>query len=178
MGSRYKGLILIAIAIVALFILFWGFGEKEKVEVVKAIEGMKAPDITLNSIDGKALQISALKGSVVFINFWATWCPPCRDEMPSLQGLYNNFKDNDKFRMITILYRDEPEKAFSYLRENNFDLPLWLDPSGKAAVSYGLTGVPETFIIDKNGILIKKLIGPADWTSSEIISLISELIKE
>lgn len=175
---RYKGLILAVIAITALIILFFGLRKQEKVEVVKAIEGLNAPDITLNDLSGKNLRLSDIKGSVVFINFWASWCQPCRDEMPSLQALYSNFRDNDKFRMITILYRDDPGRASSYLRENNLDLPLWIDRDGKAAASYGLTGVPETFIIDKRGILRKKVIGPADWSSAGVISFITELIRE
>lgn len=175
---RYKGLILVAIAATALLILFLGLRKQEKVQTIKAIEGLDAPQFSLNDLSGKSLKLSDLKGSVVFINFWASWCQPCRDEMPSIQGLYSNFKGNDKFRLITILYRDKPEKAISYLKENNLDLPLWIDREGKAAVAYGLTGVPETFIIDKRGILRKKVIGPADWNSAGVISFISELIKE
>lgn len=175
---RYRGLILVAIAATAVLILVFGVSRQEKVQTVKAIEGLNAPDISLNDLSGKDLKLSGLEGSVVFVNFWASWCQPCRDEMPSIQGLYDNFKGNDKFRMITILYRDDPERAISYLRENKLDLPLWIDKDGKAAVAYGLTGVPETFIIDKKGILRKKVIGPADWNSAGVISFISELIKE
>lgn len=175
---RYRGLILVAIAAIALLVLLFGVRKQEKVQTVKAIEGLNAPDISLNDLSGKDLKLSGLEGSVVFVNFWASWCQPCRDEMPSIQGLYDNFKGNDKFRMITILYRDDPERAISYLRENKLDLPLWIDKDGKAAVAYGLTGVPETFIIDKKGILRKKVIGPADWNSAGVISFISELIKE
>lgn len=175
---RYKGFILVAIAIAALSILLFGVRKQDKVQAVKAIEGLNAPDISLTDLSGKDLKLSGLEGSVVFVNFWASWCQSCRDEMPSVQGLYNNFKGNDKFRMITILYKDDSEKALSYLKENNFDLPLWIDRDGKAAVAYGLTGVPETFIIDKKGILRKKVIGPADWNSAGVISFISELIKE
>lgn len=175
---RYKGFILVGVAIAALSILLFGVRKQDKVQVVKAIEGLNAPDISLNDLSGKDLKLSGLEGTVVFINFWASWCQPCRNEMPSIQDLYNNFKGNDKFRMITILYRDDPEKALSYLKENKLDLPFWIDRDGKAAVAYGLTGVPETFIIDKKGILRKKVIGPADWNSAGVISFISELIKE
>lgn len=189
---RYKSLILTSIALVALIILFFGIQKQEKIEIEKAIEGLKAPDISLRDQSGRDLRLSDLKGKVVFINFWASWCQPCRDEMPSLQVLYNGLRNmgtpknhrffgdasNDNFRMLTILYRDDPNKAISFLRENNLDLPLWIDRDGKAAASYGLTGVPETFIIDKKGILRKKVIGPANWASPEVLSFISELIKE
>lgn len=174
----YKGLILIIVAVAALLVLISGLKRQEKVEIKKAIEGLDAPDISLSDPAGKGLRLSELKGSVVFINFWASWCQPCRDEMPSLQELYNNFKDHQGFRMITILYRDDPEKAISYLKENNLTIPFWIDRDGRAANSYGVTGVPETFIIDKKGVLRKKVIGPANWTSEEVFSFISELIRE
>lgn len=175
---RYKGLILLAIAIIALVILYTGIKKQQKVQEIKAVEGLYAPDFTLKDLNGNILKLSELHGSVIFINFWASWCQPCRDEMPSLQALYNNLRGKDKFRMITVLYRDDPERAISYLRENKLDLPLWIDRDGRAAIAYGLTGVPETFIIDKRGLLRKKVIGPAEWTSEAVYSFISELIKE
>lgn len=174
---RYKGLVLAIIGVTAILLLLFGVKRQER-GVIKAIEGLDAPDISLNDLSGRGLKLSELKDSVVFINFWASWCQPCREEMPSLQKLYNNFRDNGSFRMITVLYRDNPDKASAYLRENNIDLPLWLDRDGKAATAYGLTGVPETFIVDKRGILRKKVIGPADWSSPQVVSFISELIKE
>lgn len=175
---RYKGLILINLLVVAVIILFFAFPRQKKVETTRAIEGLYAPDITLSDYSGKNLRLSDLNGSVVFINFWASWCQPCRDEMPSLQVLYNNFKGNERFRMITVLYRDDPERAISYLKGNNLDLPFWIDRDGKASAAYGLTGVPETFIIDKRGVLRKKVIGPADWASRDVLSYISTLISE
>lgn len=173
---RYKGLILAAVAFFALIILIFGVQRQEKVEKTKILEGLDAPDISLSDLSGRNLRLSDLKGKVVFVNFWASWCQPCREEMPSLQILYNNLKSNDNFRMITVLYRDDPDRAVSFLKGNNLDLPLWIDRDGKAAASYGLTGVPETFIIDKKGILRKKIIGPANWASPEVLLFISELI--
>lgn len=173
---RYKGLVLAIIGITAVIVLLLGVKRQEK-GLTKAIEGLNAPDISLNDLSGRELRLSELKDSVVFINFWASWCQPCREEMPSLQVLYNNFRDYEGFRMITILYRDDPYRAVAYLKENNLDLPLWIDRDGRAASAYGLTGVPETFIIDKRGILRKKVIGPADWASPQVVSFISELIK-
>ena len=140
--------------------------------------GLNAPEFLLSDPSGKTYTLSELQGSVVFVNFWATWCPPCIEEMPSLQNLYNGFKDKKEFRMVTILYKDDYAKAMAYLKQNNYALPVLIDREGKAAKAYGVTGVPETYIVDKQGVLREKVIGPADWNSTQVDSLISNLIKQ
>lgn len=174
---RGKGLILLTILMLSA-IIFIGLRSYETSQVAKATVGLDAPDAVLADIAGNTYHISGLKGSVVFINFWASWCKPCRDEMPSLQSLYNQFKDDKRLRMLMVLYRDDYEKALSYMKENNFDFPVIIDKDGKAASAYGITGVPETYIIDRKGILKEKIIGPNDWTSAQSFSLLSNLIRE
>ncbi len=98
--------------------------------------------------------------------------------MPSIEGLFRHFIDNQEFIMLTIIFRDDPQNAISYLKQNGFNFPVMIDEEGKAAKAYGLTGVPETYIVDKKGILRKKVIGPAQWDSAEAVAEISELLKE
>ena len=174
---RGKGVILLTILILSA-IIFIGLRSYETSQVAKATVGLNAPDAILTDTAGNTYNISGLKGSVVFINFWASWCKPCREEMSSIQSLYNQFKDDKKLRMLMVIYRDDYEKALSYLKENNFQLPVLIDKDGKAASAYGITGVPETYIIDKKGVLKEKIIGPNDWISTQSISLLSNLIKE
>lgn len=173
---KNKAVVLLVVVLLAVLVIF--FGIKQEKSRHQAVVGLDAPDLMVTDASGKTLSLSELRGSVVFINFWATWCPPCKEEMPSLQSLYSRFKDDGGFRMVTILYKDDYDKAIAYLRENNYGFPVWLDRREKAAGSYGVTGVPETYIINKKGILREKMIGPADWSSTEAISLISSLLRE
>ncbi len=174
---KTKAVILMVVLISGLVVLIAGI-KKSATPPLKASVGLRAPELELKDPEGKTYSLSSLKGHVVLINFWASWCQPCRDEMPSLQSLYNIFRDNGQFRMLTVLYRDDYQKAATYMKENNFQFPVLIDSSGKTARSYGITGVPETYIIDKRGVLREKVIGPADWGSPRAISLISNLIKE
>ena len=174
---KTKTIILIAIFLSAVIVIIFGVG-REETQRVKAVVGLNAPELILDNPSGKTYSLYELKGSVVFINFWATWCQPCREEMPSIQSLYNHFKDEKGFRMLTVLYRDDSQKAIAYMRENNYRFPVAMDSNEKTARSYGVTGVPETYIVDKKGILREKVIGPADWSSLQAVSLISNLLKE
>ena len=143
-----------------------------------AAEKKPAPDVTVVSIaDGSTLKLSDLKGKVVLLNFWATWCPPCRAEMPSMMKL-NSFMAGKPFKMVAISI-DEGGKPDidSFFKESGFFLPTYLDENGASSKSYGVTGVPETFIIDKQGLLVKKIIGGFAWDSPEAVSFIEGLMK-
>ena len=174
---KLKSVILIAVFISAIAIILFSV-KREETPRTKAVVGLNAPEFSLSDPSGKTFTLSELKGSVVFINFWATWCPPCIEEMPSIQNLYNGFKDKKEFRMVTILFKDDYGKAMAYLKQNNYAIPVLIDGNGKAAKAYGVTGVPETYIVDKQGVLRQKVIGPADWNSTEADSLISNLLKQ
>lgn len=173
---KTKPIILLILVILAVLVIF--FGVRQEKTRHQAVVGLDVPDMTVTDASGRPMSISELRGSVVFINFWATWCPPCREEMPSIQSLYSRFKDDKGFRMVTVLYRDDYDKAVAYLRENNYGFPVWTDKGERAATDYGVTGVPETYIVDKKGILKEKVIGPADWNSTQAVSLISNLLRE
>lgn len=150
-----------------------GCGQGPKVATV----GQPAPDFTLVDLQGKTWTLSQLKGQVVFINFWATWCPPCREEMPSMQRL-NTMIPKDRFKMLTILNKDTPEAAKLFAKKLNLSIPILLDQDNVAGAEYGLTGVPETYIVDKQGILREKVIGPAEWDSPRAQQMIMYYIKQ
>jgi thiol-disulfide isomerase/thioredoxin len=140
--------------------------------------GSLVPDVELVGIDKNKLNLLDLKGSVIFINFWATWCESCIDEMPSIEILYNHFSGNSKFKLITIIYRDNGNNALDYMKENGYTFPVYLNPDGTAAKKFGITGVPESFIIDKKGILREKVIGPSKWDSPHIFEMFKNLLNE
>jgi peroxiredoxin len=143
----------------------------------RAAVGLTAPDFSLTDKDGKTWTLSSLKGKVVFLNFWATWCPPCREEMPSMQRLYEQLP-NDKFGMLAVLENDKPERAEAFAAELGLTFPILYDEAKTAWPKYGLTGLPETFIIDKNGRVREKIIGPARWDSPQVIQKMRNYIAE
>lgn len=140
-------------------------------------ENSPAPAITVNSLDGKPLNLSDLKGKVVILNFWATLCPSCIEEIPSMMKL-NNVMAGKPFQMVAVSIDEGGLPAIaSFFKTSGFSLPVYTDPDNRAAKTYGITGVPETFVIDKSGILLKKVIGPKAWDSPEVLSYLEALTK-
>ncbi|MDD3618900.1 MAG: TlpA disulfide reductase family protein [Desulfobulbaceae bacterium] len=136
-----------------------------------------APDFTLVDTTGKSWTLADLKGRVVFINFWASWCQPCLQEMPAMQDLYGFFPE-DKFTMLTVLFNDAPVFAENVAERLQLTFPILIDPDNQAARAYGLTGVPETYIVDKQGVLRKKFIGPVEWNSEEARLMLLQYIAQ
>jgi len=143
-----------------------------------AKEKSPAPDISVTSVaNGSTLKLSDLKGKVVLLNFWATWCPPCREEIPSMMKL-NSFMAGKPFQMVAVSIDEGGKPSIdSFFKETGFSLPTYLDSSATSSRLYGVTGVPESFIIDKQGILVKKVIGGFVWDSPEAVSFIEGLMK-
>ncbi|UCG12049.1 MAG: TlpA family protein disulfide reductase [Deltaproteobacteria bacterium] len=140
--------------------------------------GSPAPDFTFPDLNGKLVRLSDHRGMVVLVNIWATWCPPCVDEMPSMQKLYNRLK-GENFEMLTVSIDSTGREAVvPFIRELNLTFPTLLDPDGKIWRLYGLTGVPESFVVDKEGILVEKIIGPRDWASPEVLRFFQDLIEK
>ena len=137
------------------------------------------PDITVTSVEnGNILKLSSLKGKVVLLNFWATWCPPCREEIPSMTKL-QRFMSGKPFQLVAVSIDEGGRPAVdSFLKGSDFIQSAYLDPSGDATKLYGITGVPETFVIDKQGVLIKKIVGGLAWDSPEVISFLEGLMKQ
>lgn len=141
-------------------------------------KGNPAPDFTLKDLSGHDVTLSALRGQVVLLNFWATWCPPCRSEVPSMAGL-NSRMAGKPFRMLAVSIDQGAapavESLFSTMKVR---LPALLDPQSRVADIYGITGVPETFVIDKKGIIVEKVIGPIEWTDPQVVEALTRLTAE
>ncbi len=141
-------------------------------------EGKSAPDIAVRALNGADLRLSQLKGRVVLLNFWATWCPPCREEIPSMMRLNAAMADRP-FQMVAISLDEGGRTAIeSFFRANGYLLPAYTDVEGRAADAFGVTGVPETFLIDKQGIVVRKIIGPLVWDAPEVISYVEDLMRK
>jgi len=137
-------------------------------EVPSPLIGKPAPEIDSKQwIGGSATPLSALAGKVVLVDFWATWCPPCRMEMPSMEHLHRRLQGTD-FAMLAVSEDDESDVVRSFVDEMQLTFPIVLDPAGQVPPRYGVTGYPETFIIDRNGQVIQHFIGPEDWDSEQV----------
>lgn len=143
--------------------------QKEKITVV----GTPASDFELMDTNGNLWKLSDLKGKVVFINFWATWDPGSKAEMPYKKSL-NERMQGMPFQMLGIPYKDNPQDVRVYIKKYGITIPTLISPKDEVARLYGVTGAPESFIIDKNGIVREKIIGPRVWDSQESIALIEK----
>ncbi|MBF0169807.1 MAG: TlpA family protein disulfide reductase [Nitrospinae bacterium] len=141
----------------------------------KKLEGQTAPDFSLPTLDGGTMTLADYRGKVVLLNFWATWCPPCKEEMPSMQKLYEHFKGRD-FVMLTVSIDDKTGDVAPFMKELGLTFPVAFDPGAKVGADYGLTGVPETFLIDKRGTVMHHLIGPGDWYQPGLVSAFESLV--
>jgi cytochrome c biogenesis protein CcmG/thiol:disulfide interchange protein DsbE len=135
--------------------------------------GSAAKDFSLQDSDRK-VNLNQFRGQVLVLNFWATWCPPCVEELPSLM----NMQDRLRGRGVAVLgvSIDVDQAAYHrFLKERNVNFLTVLDPEQKVAGMYGTSGWPETYIIDRQGVLRRKFIGPVDWNSQEVVQFLSKL---
>jgi peroxiredoxin len=141
-------------------------------------DNLPAPDFTFPRLDGKMVSLSDYKGKVVLVNIWATWCPPCVDEMPSMEKLYRKFKGKN-FEILAVSIDEPGLKAVApFMKKSNLTFPALIDSEGAVKAVYGITGIPESFIIDQQGLLLKKIVGPVDWATPNIFRFFSELIQK
>jgi peroxiredoxin len=138
---------------------------------------LTAADFSLPDLSGKELSLADFRGKVILLNFWASWCPPCRAEMPSMQKLSNLFK-NKKFVVLAVAEDQGPQQAVSFVNSNHYSFPVLFDPQGKAAQLYGVTAYPTTYLIDKKGVVRHRVVGAADWTDEKIVKELKRLADE
>ena len=152
------------------------FFSKMRINPIKG--NKKAPDFFLTDLNGKEVEIKQFKGKVIFLNFWATWCGPCKEEMPSLEVLHRQFKEKN-FVLLTISVDYEGIKPVQELiNKHQYTFPVLLDPKGETLDLFEVKGIPTTFLIDKKGKMVGKAIGPRDWKSVEVVSLLNLLIEK
>jgi len=137
-----------------------------------------APNFCLEGLNGRKVELKTFKGKVIFINFWATWCGPCKEEMPSMEALYQQYKEKDfVFLTISVDYGGI-KQVKEFIKQNRYTFPVLLDPKCETFDVFRVKGIPTTLIIDKKGRMIGKAVGPRNWKSPEFISLLNMLIEE
>jgi peroxiredoxin len=139
--------------------------------------GSPAPDFSAPTIAGDTIRLANLRGRVVFLNLWATWCPPCREEMPAMQELYRQLA-GPGFEMLAVS-ADEAGAAVvtPFVRDLGLSFPVLLDPQLEVASRYRVTGYPETYVIDRNGMVVAHMIGPRDWGSRATVEAFRRLVE-
>ena len=142
-------------------------------------ERLPAPELKLEDSDGKARDLSELRGKVVLVNFWATWCPPCRREMPSMQRLYQSLP-HERFEILAVNVGEDDGTVFAFTGtlEPSPAFPLLLDRDGKAMRKWPVKGMPTSFVVDKTGRVALRAVGGRDFDSPAVAAQLQALIDE
>jgi cytochrome c biogenesis protein CcmG, thiol:disulfide interchange protein DsbE len=139
--------------------------------------GKPAPDFSLADLNDKPYRLSDFRGKVVLLNFWATWCKPCREEMPSMEILNKNFEKDGLVVLAVSIDRVTTSKDIPpFVKGLNLTFPVLIDSWGRTDKPYKRMGVPETFIIDQQGIIQEIIIGPRDWTRIDNLQILTKLL--
>lgn len=161
--------------IVGSFIFAWYIQEGYKSS--KSLVGKTAPDFSLKNENGKEVSLGDSNGKVRLIHFWATWCPPCVREMPHLDKLVKKMKGRP-FELIAISEDESLDDVKKFREQVSFSFPILYDEGEKLSYTYGVFGLPESFLVNKQGIVVRKITGPQDWMSASWLSEIEELMSE
>lgn len=132
-------------------------------------------EIQLNDLSGNTMRLSDFRGKIVFLNFWATWCPTCVVEMPSMEKLHQQFKNQD-FAMIAVNLQESEMQVKSFFEKLQLSFTALLDSSGEVASGLAVNALPTTFFLDKEGRIIGMALGPREWDNQESIALFEFLV--
>ena len=144
---------------------------------IKPWKGKATLPLARTDIEGKAVDLKAMHGRVLVVNFWATWCVPCRDEMPSLQRLRARLAGKP-FEVITVNFGESAEKIAQFLDKENVTLPVLLDTQKESAKDWGVGGLPMTFLVDARGRVRYSVFGERDWSEGPSLALVERLVAE
>ena len=145
--------------------------------IIEKKEKASPLSVDFKSEDGKTVNTLDLRGKVVFMNFWATWCPPCRKEMPAIQVLYDKFKSNEHITFLIVEIENDVEGTKKFLTEENLSLPIYY-PQADIPKEWVSDAIPTTVILDKNGKIAAKQQGMYDFASKEVEEFVQNLINQ
>jgi peroxiredoxin len=144
-------------------------------DLIKPVRPQQAKDFSVPSPDGKPVKLADHRGKVVFLNFWATWCPPCREEMPAMERLYQRYRDQG-LSVIAISVDADAVAVPPFVKKNGLTFPIGLDPKMALADRYGVRALPSSFLIDRQGALAALAIGPRAWDTKPAYAVIESLL--
>ena len=177
---RHWGTIVLWVAPLAVALLLLGHGFLTRPPGTRGhpapLAGQPLTDFTLPDLQGKSVQLSGLRGKVVFINIWATWCPPCVEEMPTMQRLYERLHHRGLEVLAISIDTLGAQVVGPFMQRYRLTFPALLDPTASIERLYRTTGVPESFIVNKRGLLVEKVVGPRDWSNPQMIAMFDRLL--
>jgi len=175
-GNKKKVTFLaIFVLFVALFIVGYLVKDRQGGSKITA-SGDLAPDFQLQTPGGRFVSLSGLRGKVVMVHFWVTWCPPCVEEIPALDRLYSILMGKD-FEMLAVSVDEGGVDAVvPFVQKNRLNIPMLLDPDHRTASRYGTYKFPETYIVDRQGVVRYKAVGPRDWSDPSNVQVLRDII--
>jgi peroxiredoxin len=176
--KKLRYVVLMLIALVAVFSLVACDDSRTQApqQLQGGLIGQTAPDLTLTDMQGQKVSLSQFRGKVVILNFWATWCPPCREEMPSMEKLHLDYQDKGLVMLAVNVEQNGKEVVADFLKKTPYSFPILLDEDQVVQNSYGVFRFPESFIIDRNGVVIERIIGARNWLSGPTFKVINFLL--
>ena len=144
---------------------------------IKPWAGKGTPSLTLEDVAGRTVDLRKMKGQVVLVNFWATWCEPCRDEMPGLERLRAKLQGKP-FEVLAVNFGESNPKVAAFLEREKLTLPVLMDPEKKAADRWKAKGLPMTFLVDARGQVRYWVFGERDWSEGEALGYVEKLVAE
>lgn len=143
--------------------------------IVKFEKMEQAPSFRLKDLNGEEVTLEDYRGKVIFLNFWATWCMPCRLEIESMKKLYTEFKDRG-FIILAVNIKESTKDVKAFQKEFKMNFPILLDSDGRVFSRYGVRLVPMTYLIDREGYMIGSVLGTRNWSSEEAFELVNHLL--
>jgi peroxiredoxin len=169
-------LIILIVFVLAAMLLLFGRQGGQRSTLVRT--GDAAPEFRLQSLERAAVTLSSFRGKVVMVHFWATWCPPCVEELPALERLHRSLADRDFSLLAISVDEGGPGVVNEFMKRNGLTLPVLLDPDRSIAGRYGTFKFPETYLVDRNGIVRHKVIGAMDWSQPQAIAMVTGLLEK
>jgi len=134
-------------------------------------------EVLLEDVNGIEIDISDFRGKIVFLNFWATWCPSCVTEMPSMEKLHRKLKEKN-FAMVAVSVQDSAAEVRRFFKQNQLTYTALLDSIGKTVPGFGIRAIPTTLLLDKSGRIFGRIMGPREWDSRESVAMFKQLLAE
>ena len=146
-------------------------------DLIRPSRQKQALDFSVAGLHGERLQLRAFRGQVVFLNFWATWCPPCKEEMPSMERLYRRYKDRGLTMLAISIDSDGARGVADFVKTHGLTFLIGLDPKLEVADGYGVRVLPSTLLIDRGGNTAAIALGPRDWSGTAAQAVIESLLR-